>query len=157
MIIGITTSLKLKLPLVDPTATEIAILYATKPTISSRATTCNNVSTKSPFAPVCLIVITVEAGAVAAARAARTIENAKFNLKIQNITMNITTEAISDSNKVITTTFPPFFFKTASLKNSPVLKAIKARAISDKKSIPSIIFVGIRFKTYGPIKIPATI
>ena len=46
-------------------ATETAALYATSPTTSSSATTCKSVSTKSPFAPVWRIVITVEAGAVA--------------------------------------------------------------------------------------------
>ena len=66
------------LPVVDATASEIAMLYATSATILSKATTCKSVFTKSPFAPVCLMVIIVDAGAVAAARADNTIENWKF-------------------------------------------------------------------------------
>ena len=69
-------------PVIAVTATEIATLYATSATMSSYATTCSNVSTKSPFAFVCLIVIIVEAGAVAEANAARTIENARSKFKI---------------------------------------------------------------------------
>ena len=34
---------------------------------------------------------------------------------------------------------------------------INASAISDRNAVPSIIFCGIRFNTYGPIKIPVTI
>ena len=98
------------------------------------------------MAPVCLIVITVEAGAVAAARAAKTIEKARLSRNITNITINTRKEAINDSNTVIMTTLIPFFFKTENLKNSPVLKAIKANAISDKKSILLTMFSGIKFK-----------
>ena len=59
-------------------AMEIAALYSTRPTTSSKATTCKRVSTKSPFAPVWRIVMIVDAGAVADARAASTIENDRF-------------------------------------------------------------------------------
>ena len=48
------------------------------------------------------------------------------------------------SKSVITNTLPPFFFRTENLKNSPILNAIKASAISDKKSIPLIIFEGTK-------------
>ena len=57
-------------------ATEIATEYSTSPTTSSSATTCRSVSTKSPFAPVWRMVIIVDAGAVAEASAASTMENA---------------------------------------------------------------------------------
>ena len=43
---------------------------------------------------------------------------------------------------LITTTFQPFFFRTEKRKNSPVLKAMKASAISDRKSMPSMTFTG---------------
>ena len=43
-----------------------------------------------------------------------------------------------------------------SLKNSPVLKAMKARAISERKSIPSMTVAGTRFKQNGPIRMPTT-
>ncbi len=53
----------------------MATLYSTNPTTSPSATTCRSVD-EVPFAPVCRIVIMVEA-AVTEARAARTIEKAK--------------------------------------------------------------------------------
>ena len=76
-----------------------------------------------------------------------------------NLKLNINTsrDAINASQNVIITTFIPFFFKVLNLKNSPVLKAINARAISAIKSVPSIIFLSTRFRQYGPIIIPATI
>ena len=138
-------------------ANEIAILYNTKQTISSRATTWSNVSTKSPFALVCFIVIIVDAGAVALARAARRIENVNESFKIKKLKTKINSEAINASNIVITITFAPFFFNTSSLKNSPVEKAMKARAISDRNDVPSMTVSGIKFKTNGPIIIPASI
>ena len=55
-------------------------------------------------------------------------------------------EASVASKTVIQTTFQPFFFSTESLKNSPVEKAMKAKAISDKKSVPSMIRWGTRFR-----------
>ena len=55
-------------------ATAMAMEYRTRPTTSSKATTCNRVSTKSPLARVWRMVIMVEAGAVAEARAESTIE-----------------------------------------------------------------------------------
>ena len=56
----------------------MAMLYSISPTTSSSATTCKSVLTKSPFAPVCRIVIMVEAGAVAEASAPKTTEKAKL-------------------------------------------------------------------------------
>ena len=71
----------------------------------------------------------MDAGAVAEANAARTIEKARFKCNIQKESMNTNTEAASASASVITTTFPMLFFSFDNLKNSPVLNAIKARAI----------------------------
>ena len=68
--------------------------------------------------------------------------------------MNTKKDAIKASKTVIITTFPTLFFNLENLKNSPVLKAINASAISARNSVPSIIFWGIKFKQKGPIKIP---
>ena len=70
-------------PFMEESATEMATEYSTRPTTSSRATTCSRVSTKSPFAPVWRMVIMVEAGAVAEARAASTMEKASSSPSIQ--------------------------------------------------------------------------
>ena len=61
------------------------------------------------------------------------------------------------SARVIITTFPALFFSFENLKNSPVLNAINARAISARNSVPVIIVCGIKFKQNGPIRIPVTI
>ena len=111
---------------------------------------------KSPFEPVCRMVIIVDAGAVAEANAARTIEKARFKCNIQKESMNTNTEAASASASVITTTFPMLFFSFENLKNSPVLNAIKARAISARNSVPLMMFCGTRSRQKGPIKIPTT-
>ena len=42
-----------------------------------------------------------------------------------------------DEKRYAQTTFMPLRFSTVSLKNSPVEKAMKAKAISDKKSVNS--------------------
>ena len=63
------------LPLITP-AIETAKPNATSATASSIATTAISVSVTGPFAPYCLITIMVAAGAVAAAIAPRTMENA---------------------------------------------------------------------------------
>lgn len=96
------------LPAVDATASEIATLYANSPTRSSSATTCNRVLTKSPRAPVCLIVMSVDAGAVAAASAPSTAENARLRSNTKYMTQNTAAQATHDSATVITTTFNPF-------------------------------------------------
>ena len=129
----------------------------TKHTISSKATTCSKVLTKSPFAPVCFIVIIVDAGAVADASALNTKENGKDKPKIKNVRINTNIEATSDSNMVMIIVLLPLFFNTSNLKNSPVLKAINANAISAIKSIPDMMEDGIKLKQNGPINIPATI
>ena len=72
--IGFITVASCIWPLSDAIATEIATLYRIRPTTSSSATTCKSVSTKSPCAPVWRMVIIVEAGAVAEASAASTME-----------------------------------------------------------------------------------
>lgn len=47
---------------------------------------------------------------------------------------------------VIINTLVPLFFKVENLKNSPVLKAMKARAISAIKLVPSTKDLGIRLR-----------
>lgn len=44
-----------------------------------------------------------------------------------------------------------------SVKNSPVLNAMNASAMSARKLIPSTTCVGITFMQYGPMIMPATI
>ena len=101
------------------------------------------------------MVIIVEAGAVAEANAARTMEKDRSIFRIQKVRTNTNTEAVSASASVMTTTFPVLFFSLENLKNSPVLKAMKASAISARKLVPSMICTGTRWKQYGPIRIPA--
>lgn len=99
----------------------------------------------------------MDAGAVAEARAANTMENARFKRNIQNVRINMKSDAVNASARVIITTFPALFFSFENLKNSPVLNAINARAISARNSVPVIIVCGIKFKQNGPIRIPVTI
>ena len=61
------------------------------------------------------------------------------------------------SNTVITKTFPLFCLKTSSLKYSPDENAINARAISERKSIPSTTVCGTRFRQKLPRSTPASI
>ena len=92
------------------------------------------------------MVITVEAGAVAEARAARTMEKFSSSPSTKKVMINTSTEARIASKTVMTMTFAPLFFSVSNLKNSPVLKAIKASAISAMKSMPPITFPGTRFR-----------
>ena len=80
--IGTERTLKSNTPIAIDEEIEMAREKAINPTTSSKATTPKSVSTKSPFAPVCLIVINVEAGAVAEARAERIREKPKSSLRI---------------------------------------------------------------------------
>ena len=123
------------------------------------ATTCKSVSTKSPFDFVWRIVIIVEAGAVAEARAAKTSENAKSIPITKCIKIKVKTDEVKASKSVRTTTFKPFFLIVESLKNSPTLKAIKARAIFEIKlndckiltlPAPTVVPFGISLRQYGP-------
>ena len=68
--------------------------------------------------------------------------------------INTTMEEARASMIVMITTFLPFFFKIPILKYSPVPKAIKDNAMSPIKLIPSIVLLGIKLKTKGPIRIP---
>ena len=79
----VETELPCAAPNSEDTAREMAMLYATRPTTSSMATTCKSVSTKSPRACVCRMVIIVEAGAVADASAESTIEKAISRRRIK--------------------------------------------------------------------------
>ena len=99
----------------------------------------------------------VEAGAVAVASAPRTTEKAKFRPRIRWQVRKTRIAAPTDSSTVMVITLPPFFFSTERRKNSPVLKAMKARAISGRKAVFSITVLGIRFRQNGPARIPPTI
>ena len=138
-------------------AREIATEYSTRPTTSSRATTCRRVSTKSPLAPVWRMVIIVEAGAVAVASAPSTTEKGKDRPSTRKQARKTRIAAPTDSSTVMVITLAPFFFRAERRKNSPVLKAMKARAISGRKPMPSTTRGGIRFRQKGPIRIPPTI
>lgn len=143
---GIRILLSLKEPDCKATATEIAMLYATRPKTLSNATTCKRVFTNSPLALNCLMVIIVEAEAVVAAKAPKTKDRLKFNFKIKRQSTKTKREARVASKRVIIQTFSPFCFSVEKVKNSPVPKAIKARAISAIKLVPSIMSGFTRFK-----------
>jgi hypothetical protein len=96
-------------------------------------------------------------GAVAAASAESTIENTGSSLRTKNVRINTNKAARSASERVMINVLSPFLLSEESLKNSPTLNAIKARAMSEIKSVPSMTVCGIRFKQKGPIIIPATI
>ena len=98
--------------------------------------------------------MTVDAGAVAEASAPSTSEKLISSPRMKNDTMKTIIDARHASSTVITTTFPPFFLRVEKRKNSPVLNAMNARAISFRKSIPSTMSCGTRFNTYGPSRTP---
>ncbi len=98
----------------------------------------------------------VEAGAVADARAARTVEKAKSIPRTKYAAMNTKTEATHASSTVMIKTFAPLPLRAFSLKNCPVLKAINASATSGRKAVYSTTISGTRFKQYGPMSIPVT-
>lgn len=58
--------------------------------------------------------------------------------------IKIKIEAITDSKMVMITIFLPLFFKLESIKYSPTLKAIKAKAISVTKSILDMTSAGTK-------------
>ena len=62
------------------------------------------------------------------------------------MTINTSIEAKHASNMVIINTLVPLFFRVENLKNSPVLKAMKARAISAIKLVPSTKDLGIKLR-----------
>jgi hypothetical protein len=99
----------------------------------------------------------VDAGAVVAARAESTIEKVKLSSSTQYVRINIAAEAKHASNNVIKMTFGPFFFSEEKRKNWPVLNEMNAKAMSDRKSIPSITVSGIKSRQNGPISIPVII
>ena len=103
------------------------------------------------------MVMIVEAGAVAVARAPSTTEKAKLRPSTRWHTRKTRSAAPQDSSTVIVITLPPFFFSEDRRKNSPVLKAMKARAISGRKEVPSTMEAGSRFRQKGPAKMPPTI
>ena len=92
------------------------------------------------------MVTAVEVGAVTAAKAARTMEKARFSPNTKYKRTKTRPDAKVDSSKAMTSTLPPFFRKTERRKNSPMEKATKDKATSDKKSIPSATGAGIRLR-----------
>ena len=60
--------------------------------------------------------------------------------------MNTSTEARHASMTVMIITLAPLFFRVENLKNSPVLKAMKASAISAIKLMPLTTLPGTRFR-----------
>ena len=56
--------------------------------------------------------------------------------------------AASASKTVMITTFRPLFFSVSSVKNSPTPKAMNASAMSEMKSVPSMIDCGTRSRQY---------
>lgn len=116
-----------------------------------------SVSTKSPFAFVCRIVISVDAGAVADASADSTSENAAPRRSTKNVKINTSTDAVKDSSTVMITSCFPLPLNDEILKYSPAENAINASAMSDTNAEPSITFCGTAFRQNGPMIIPATI
>ena len=139
------------------TATEMAMEYATRLTTSSSATTCSRVFTKSPFAPVWRMVIMVEAGAVALASAASTMENASDSPSTRYVSTNTSRLAISASVRVMNITLAPFCLSAEKRKNWPVENAMKLSATSGRKEVPSTISLLISLSPYGPMAMPASI
>ena len=102
------------------------------------------------------MVIIVDAGAVAEARAARTTEKAKSSLSTKNEAINTNTDAAQASSTVITKTFAPLPLRAFNLKNWLVLNAINARATFGRKVVYSTTTPGTRLRQYGPMRIPVT-
>ena len=100
--------------------------------------------------------MTVDAGAVVDARAESTMEKAGSRCRIGHASTNTAAEAVHASRTVMTSTRIPFLRSAENLKNSPVLKAMKASAISGRNCVPSMKDSGIRLKKNGPMRIPAT-
>ena len=100
------------------------------------------------------MVIMVEAGAVAAESAPSTTEKARERCSTRYIRKNTSAVVSRASSAVITSTFAPFFRSVSSLKYSPVLKAMKLRAMSGRKPEPRTKDTGITFRHQGPIRTP---
>ena len=88
----------------------------------------------------------VDVGVVAEAIAAIINANLKSNPSITYININTNEDDKIASIIVIINVLVPLFLIELSLIYSPVLKAINAKAISLKKSIPSITFWGINLE-----------
>ncbi len=104
-----------------------------------------------------MIVIIVLAGAVAVAIAPRINAKPQSSLNSTFSTSVTSTPAVSASLTVITMIFRPVFISTSFLKNLPTPNAINASATSLMNPISSMICSGIKFRQYGPIRIPARI
>ena len=91
-------------------------LNASSATASSSATTCKMVSTKWLLALYWRMVISVEAGAVAAPTAPSSSENDRERWKTNSITAAMAAAAPSDSSAVMTSTRAPLFFSVSHLK-----------------------------------------
>ena len=91
-------------------------LKASSATASSSATTCKMVSTKCPLALYWRMVISVEAGAVAAPTAPSSSANERGRWKTSSITAEMAAAAVSDSSAVTISTRAPLFFSVSHLK-----------------------------------------
>ncbi len=100
------------------------------------------------------MVIIVDAGAVAAANAQRMIENGSVKFRIQNASTKTKSDAINDSNTVMTTSRSPLLRIKCSLKNSPDEKAMNASAISEMNSVPLMMLDGTTSAQQGPSTTP---
>ena len=88
----------------------------------------------------------VEAGAVAEASAASMIEKGRLIPRKKKVAIKTKTEARTASRTVMITTRIPFFLSVSMRKNSPVEKAMKASAMSDRKSIPVMTLSGTTWR-----------
>ena len=91
------------------------------------------------------MVIIVDAGAVAEARAASTIEKARSMRRTKYAAMNTNTDATHASSTVMMRTLVPLPLSALNLKNCPVLKAINANATSGRNEVYSTTTSGTKF------------
>ena len=79
----------------------------------------------------------------------KSVEIYMFDYKADGTPYSYLFKVVTEKNKDklgLVTTFAPLFFRVSNLKNSPVLKAMKARAMSAIKSMPETTPLGTRFR-----------
>ena len=101
--------------------------------------------------------MTIDEGAVAAASAARTMAYATGSPRAARHRANTSPPQAVVSTRTMTRTRRPVFFSFSARKNSPAPKAMRARAISARKSVRWMIWPGIRARQSGPIRMPMRI
>ena len=102
------------------------------------------------------MVIMVDAGAVALASAASTIENASDSPSTRYVSTNTSRLVRSASVRVMNITLAPFCLSAEKRKNWPVENAMKLSATSDRKAVPCIMSLSISFNPQGPMAMPAS-